>query len=105
MPSGRDSFRRNRVAPTDSLILPLAPRSGRATDFEQLVPANTTLSSRPFFTGRLEGAYISLLLINNWAQRNGRAVESKTPSSQNANTGNFGGHTLENCDGTGTQRR
>jgi hypothetical protein len=27
MPSGRDSFRRNRVAPTDSSILSLTPRT------------------------------------------------------------------------------
>jgi hypothetical protein len=28
MPSGRDSFRRNRVAPTDSFILSPKPRDG-----------------------------------------------------------------------------
>jgi len=84
MPSGRDSFRRNRVAPTDSLILPLAPRSGRVTDFEQQVSANTTSSSRSFFACRLESGYSSWLLSNNWAQEYGWAVDSKAPSSQNA---------------------
>src|SRR2546425_5368513 len=40
-PSGRDSFRRNRVAPTDTSILPLVPRGGRMVSLEQLVPAST----------------------------------------------------------------
>jgi hypothetical protein len=78
MPSGRDSFRRNRVAP---FATPIFYHFARATTRE--LPAASLKPITSSLSLALEMGYF-------WAQEYAQAVDSKPATFQNHETGHFG---------------